>query len=48
MQAQQKAAETLYKGAAGPEGGPTAGGGAPGGGGPTDEVIDAEIVDEKK
>jgi len=57
MQAQQKAAEQLYKsagaeGPGGPEGGGGPGGGnAPGGepGGPQgDEVIDAEIVDEKK
>jgi molecular chaperone DnaK len=47
MQAQQKAAEALYKttgapdAGAGAENGPTPGGGA-------DDVIDAEIVDDKK
>jgi hypothetical protein len=50
MQAQQKAAERLYQsagsaggpGGAGPSAGPT------GGNGHADDVIDAEIVDEKK
>src|SRR6187397_2317099 len=48
MQAQQKAAEALYKNAAGPEAGP--GPSAPGGGNgkANDDVIDAEIVEEKK
>ncbi|ODS56995.1 MAG: molecular chaperone DnaK [Acidobacteria bacterium SCN 69-37] len=48
MQAQQKAAESLYKTAGGPDGaGPSAGGsGAPGG--QADDVIDAEIVDDQK
>lgn len=50
MQAQQKAAENLYKaapGAGGPDaGGGNAGAGAQGGG--NDDVIDAEIVDDKK
>jgi molecular chaperone DnaK len=50
MQAQQKAAERLYQAAPGPaDAGPSAGGGAPSGGnGQADDVIDAEIVDEKK
>ncbi|MEO7190635.1 MAG: molecular chaperone DnaK [Vicinamibacterales bacterium] len=52
MQAQQKAAENLYKnaGAAGPDGGPQGGHahGSGGGSGQADDVIDAEIVDEKK
>src|SRR5690606_11882149 len=47
MQAQQKAAEALYKGAAEPGPGPTDGGSAPDGGA-GDDVIDAEIVDDKK
>ncbi len=47
MQAQQKAAEALYKGGAEPGPGPTDGGPAPGGGA-GDDVIDAEIVDDKK
>jgi molecular chaperone DnaK len=53
MQAQQKAAENLYRGA-GQAGGPGAAPGAehPGASGPSgsqaDDVIDAEIVDEKK
>ena len=50
MQAQQKAAENLYRhaGQAGPGGpsGPSAG--APGGNGKADDVIDAEVVEEKK
>jgi molecular chaperone DnaK len=48
MQAQQKAAEKLYAGAGAP-GGPDAapGGGATGAAGPED-VIDAEVVEEKK
>jgi hypothetical protein len=53
MAAQQKAAENLYKTAGGPggdqgQGGP--GAGSTGGGRPgasNDDVIDAEIVDEK-
>ena len=52
MQAQQKAAENLYKNVganAGPEGAPGSGGGAaPGGSGRADDVIDAEVVEEKK
>jgi molecular chaperone DnaK len=51
MQAQQKAAENLYKNAAasgGGEGGGAAGGGASAGDGRSDDVIDAEIVDDKK
>jgi molecular chaperone DnaK len=49
MQAQQKAAEALYKnaGPADAGGGPSAGGRTPGSGA-ADDVIDAEIVDEKK
>jgi molecular chaperone DnaK len=53
MQAQQKAAENLYKttGAGGPDagpGGPGGADGAPGAGSRAqDDVIDAEIVDEK-
>jgi molecular chaperone DnaK len=49
MQAQQKAAETLYKNTGGgaDAGGPEAGAGA-GGNGQADDVIDAEIVDDKK
>jgi molecular chaperone DnaK len=48
MQAQQKAAEALYK-TTGGGGEPGAGAGAqPGAGGQTDDVIDAEIVDDKK
>jgi molecular chaperone DnaK len=52
MQAQQKAAENLYKNAGGPAGpdqpGSGSGPGATGGGaGAADDVIDAEIVDEK-
>jgi len=50
MQAQQKAAETLYKGAGGPAdagGGASAGDASPGSG-QADDVIDAEIVDDKK
>jgi molecular chaperone DnaK len=55
MQAQQKAAEQLYQqasaapGGAGAGAGPSAGGAGPSGGnGEADDVIDAEIVDEKK
>ncbi len=50
MQAQQKAAEALYKNAAGPagEGAAPGGGGAGAGHGQADDVIDAEIVEEKK
>jgi molecular chaperone DnaK len=50
MQAQQKAAEALYKNTGGDAGaGPGAGAGAgPGGSGQADDVIDAEIVDDKK
>jgi len=50
MQAQQKAAERLYQ-SAGTDAGPQAGGADTGqapGGGHADDVIDAEIVDEKK
>jgi molecular chaperone DnaK len=51
-QAQQKAAEHLYKNAGadtGPSGGPTPGGGAPPhGNGHADDVIEAEVVEEKK
>jgi molecular chaperone DnaK len=52
MQAQQKAAERLYQkaGAPGPDG-QSGGGAAPGGSagnGKTDDVIDAEVVEEKK
>ena len=48
MQAQQKAGENLYQSAqsAGPEG--PAGGGPTTGSGQTDDVIDAEVVEEKK
>jgi molecular chaperone DnaK len=51
MQAQQKAAENLYKrageqGPQGPQG--SEGPHAPGGNGKTDDVIDAEVVEEKK
>ncbi len=52
MQAQQKAAENLYKATGGPAEGPGgAAGPGPAGGGPdgnADDVIDAEIVEEKK
>ena len=51
MQAQQKAAEALYKTAGGPadgDGGPAGGGSGPSGSGQADDVIDAEIVDDKK
>ena len=51
MQAQQKAAERLYQqaGAGGPGPGETSGAGAAGGGnGKADDVIDAEVVEEKK
>ena len=54
MQAQQKAAERLYQAASQPSGGPGdgpsagAGAGASGGNDHADDVIDAEIVDEKK
>ena len=51
MQAQQKAAENLYRkaGAPGPEGPEGPGGpGAAGGNGKADDVIDAEVVEEKK
>jgi molecular chaperone DnaK len=49
MQAQQKAAEHLYS-AAGAQGGPGDAGqsGTPGGNGKSDDVIDAEVVEEKK
>jgi molecular chaperone DnaK len=49
MQAQQKAAEALYK-TAGPDAGadPSASGASGGPGGQADDVIDAEIVDDKK
>ena len=51
VQAQQKAAENLYQaagsaGTGGPAGAP--GGQPPGGTGPADDVIDAEVVEEKK
>jgi hypothetical protein len=49
MQAQQKAAENLYKGAGegpGAPGGPSAG--AAGDTGQADDVIDAEVVEDKK
>jgi len=50
MQAQQKAAERLYAKAGAPGGGPEADGGAsgPAGNGKADDVIDAEVVEEKK
>jgi molecular chaperone DnaK len=51
MQAQQKAAERLYQNAGpapGGPGGPEAGGGPSAGNGQADDVIDAEIVDDKK
>jgi molecular chaperone DnaK len=50
MQAQQKAAEALYKNAGTAGAGPDTGGAAPGGGNgkANDDVIDAEIVEEKK
>jgi molecular chaperone DnaK len=51
MQAQQKAAERLYQqaGSQGPQGGPgPESGSAPGGNGRADDVIDAEVVEEKK
>jgi len=50
MQAQQKAAEALYKSSGGPaDGGANPAGGAQSaGGGQADDVIDAEIVDDKK
>jgi molecular chaperone DnaK len=53
MQAQQKAAENLYKNAApeapgGPHAGPAGPGAAAGGHGNADDVIDAEVVEEKK
>ena len=52
MQAQQKAAENLYKTAGGPGAGPGGPGAGPSGGptpgnGKPDDVIDAEIVEEK-
>jgi molecular chaperone DnaK len=46
MQAQQKAAERLYQ-KAGAEAGPE-GPSGPAGNGKTDDVIDAEVVEEKK
>jgi molecular chaperone DnaK len=52
MQAQQKAAEALYRNAGPADGGEPGAGGATGGAGrgngQADDVIDAEIVDEKK
>ena len=51
MQAQQKAAENLYKQATAAGGGPEAGGPQAGptpGDGHGDDVIDAEVVEEKK
>jgi molecular chaperone DnaK len=47
MQAQQRAAENLYKSAGAAAGEPAAAGPS-GGNGQTEDVIDAEIVDEKK
>jgi hypothetical protein len=49
MQAQQKAAERVYQtaGQAGPQG-PGATGGSHAGNGKADDVIDAEVVEEKK
>jgi len=47
MQAQQKAAEKLYAGTAGP-GEPGSGTGPTGGNGKAEDVIDAEVVEEKK
>jgi molecular chaperone DnaK len=53
MQAQQKAAEQLYQGGGGapgggPDQGPAGSAGAGGGHGHGDDVIDAEVVEEKK
>jgi molecular chaperone DnaK len=50
MQAQQKAAENLYRksGDAGGAGPSEPGAGAPGGNGKAEDVIDAEVVEEKK
>jgi molecular chaperone DnaK len=50
MQAQQKAAENLYRTEApgGPQGGPGSAGSGASGTGPADDVIDAEVVEEKK
>jgi molecular chaperone DnaK len=51
MQAQQKAAENLYRGAGTPGAGPGGPGAGPGAGAPgsqADDVIDAEVVEEKK
>jgi hypothetical protein len=51
MQAQQKAAENLYQGAGAGPGGPQGPGAGPegaSGNGQGDEVIDAEVVEEKK
>ena len=50
MQAQQKAAEQLYQGGGAPGAGPGPGAGGAGaaGQGPQDDVIDAEVVEEKK
>ena len=46
---QQKAAERLYKNAGAPgDGGAAPGGGATSGNGHADDVIDAEVVEEKK
>jgi molecular chaperone DnaK len=49
IQVQQKAGEKMYA-AAGPAGGPGASGpsGTPGGNGQADDVIDAEVVEDKK
>jgi molecular chaperone DnaK len=47
MQAQQKAAEKLYAGTAGPSE-PGSGTGPTGGNGKAEDVIDAEVVEEKK
>jgi molecular chaperone DnaK len=48
MQAQQKAAERLYAQQAETPGSPSAGPGTSGGNGKADDVIDAEVVEEKK
>ncbi len=49
QKASYKVAEALYKNAPAPEAGPAAAGASSGGGAkPADDVIDAEVVDEKK
>jgi molecular chaperone DnaK len=48
MQAQQRAAENLYKSTGAAAGEPAAPGSSGGGAGQADDVIDAEFVDEKK